>query len=466
MPEVKLAQDSAFPTFPSKRKGAPTHITLQPGKVAHDGLPMSPMSPSFSGANVLKRMNTMTRGPFGSRIHKENPRLQARPGSREKPQDTDDGRAAAGRPPPPRPPRPESDEDLSQTLQNVSLNASTPQPIPDRPGLTISPPPASDSALETLAEEVLQESYVPNHPPVTRSDQVSKEEGIKPLPDLTTLHSQSQRQPSHASVSSESSLSSRSGFGSRTESSRSSHSSPFSLMGSIDFPPKNMSVDPESLQSFQSRDSIARHKPSDSDSREAAFGEPSPLGLNNASSSPTSSRMPVPASGPLNALVSPSPGPQSNPFSPILRAAGPPQAQQESPQASPQELRPKTTPRSKGDCRGCSKPIFGKSVKAADGRLTGRYHRECMSLTFHTILLIAYIRSRLRLSHLQNQFRHGRVLRAEQQPLLCSPLPCAQPFPLSLLQPRYRRQVPRNRTAEATSPRLLCLLRLPETFDE
>ena len=34
-------------------------------------------------------------------------------------------------------------------------------------------------------------------------------------------------------------------------------------------------------------------------------------------------------------------------------------------------------PASKGECRGCGTNIYGKSVKAADGRLTGRYHREC-----------------------------------------------------------------------------------------
>jgi hypothetical protein len=28
-------------------------------------------------------------------------------------------------------------------------------------------------------------------------------------------------------------------------------------------------------------------------------------------------------------------------------------------------------------CRGCSLPIEGKSVKAADGRLTGRWHKAC-----------------------------------------------------------------------------------------
>ncbi|KAF2742067.1 hypothetical protein M011DRAFT_298156 [Sporormia fimetaria CBS 119925] len=31
----------------------------------------------------------------------------------------------------------------------------------------------------------------------------------------------------------------------------------------------------------------------------------------------------------------------------------------------------------KGNCRGCSEPIIGKSVKDSSGRLTGRYHRQC-----------------------------------------------------------------------------------------
>ena len=42
----------------------------------------------------------------------------------------------------------------------------------------------------------------------------------------------------------------------------------------------------------------------------------------------------------------------------------------------------KTIPRQRGIvskhvCRGCIDPIVGKSVKAADGRLTGRYHKQC-----------------------------------------------------------------------------------------
>ncbi|KAF1944755.1 hypothetical protein EJ02DRAFT_397625 [Clathrospora elynae] len=41
----------------------------------------------------------------------------------------------------------------------------------------------------------------------------------------------------------------------------------------------------------------------------------------------------------------------------------------------PEVRRPK--PASKGNCRGCSEPIIGKSVKDSSGRLTGRYHKQC-----------------------------------------------------------------------------------------
>jgi hypothetical protein len=41
----------------------------------------------------------------------------------------------------------------------------------------------------------------------------------------------------------------------------------------------------------------------------------------------------------------------------------------------PEMRRPKGA--SKGNCRGCSEPIVGKSVKDSSGRLTGRYHKQC-----------------------------------------------------------------------------------------
>ncbi|MCJ1419836.1 hypothetical protein MMC32_006192 [Xylographa parallela] len=53
------------------------------------------------------------------------------------------------------------------------------------------------------------------------------------------------------------------------------------------------------------------------------------------------------------------------PVPPLLREQG----------ASPPVRRPGTA--NKGNCRGCGEVIQGKSVSSADGRLTGRYHKQC-----------------------------------------------------------------------------------------
>lgn len=45
---------------------------------------------------------------------------------------------------------------------------------------------------------------------------------------------------------------------------------------------------------------------------------------------------------------------------------------------TPMVRRP-TTPGIRPVCRGCNKTIEGKSVKAADGRLTGRWHKQCFT---------------------------------------------------------------------------------------
>ncbi|KAI1402993.1 hypothetical protein F4819DRAFT_452915, partial [Hypoxylon fuscum] len=37
--------------------------------------------------------------------------------------------------------------------------------------------------------------------------------------------------------------------------------------------------------------------------------------------------------------------------------------------------------RSRGNCKACKKPITGKSISSADGRLTGRYHKACFVCT-------------------------------------------------------------------------------------
>ncbi|KAH8601724.1 hypothetical protein B0O99DRAFT_199534 [Bisporella sp. PMI_857] len=51
------------------------------------------------------------------------------------------------------------------------------------------------------------------------------------------------------------------------------------------------------------------------------------------------------------------------------------------PHTSPQRPVNGRRPASKGNCKGCTKPITGKSISSADGRLTGRYHKECFACT-------------------------------------------------------------------------------------
>jgi hypothetical protein len=49
----------------------------------------------------------------------------------------------------------------------------------------------------------------------------------------------------------------------------------------------------------------------------------------------------------------------------------------EHPRASPENKRVHRPTTAKGNCKGCGEPIKGRSVSSADGRLTGRYHKQC-----------------------------------------------------------------------------------------
>ncbi|PBP18344.1 hypothetical protein BUE80_DR010886 [Diplocarpon rosae] len=70
---------------------------------------------------------------------------------------------------------------------------------------------------------------------------------------------------------------------------------------------------------------------------------------------------------------------QRRPLSPLQARPEPPPLQR-----PPTANRPPTAHRptsSKGNCKGCGDAIRGKSVSSADGRLTGRYHKQCFVCT-------------------------------------------------------------------------------------
>lgn len=65
---------------------------------------------------------------------------------------------------------------------------------------------------------------------------------------------------------------------------------------------------------------------------------------------------------------------QGGRLSPIPRG----QSRSEPPSRKNSEEKPVRRPTTaKGNCKGCGEPIKGKSVSSADGRLTGRYHKQC-----------------------------------------------------------------------------------------
>jgi hypothetical protein len=45
--------------------------------------------------------------------------------------------------------------------------------------------------------------------------------------------------------------------------------------------------------------------------------------------------------------------------------------------SNPHERHIRRPTSSRGNCKGCRQPIKGKSISSADGRLTGRYHKQC-----------------------------------------------------------------------------------------
>lgn len=72
-----------------------------------------------------------------------------------------------------------------------------------------------------------------------------------------------------------------------------------------------------------------------------------------------------------NGVLSPIPRPSNDPATPPV-----PTLPAQIPAQRPPPTR-RVTSGNKGNCRGCGEGIKGKSVSSADGRLSGRYHKQC-----------------------------------------------------------------------------------------
>ncbi|KAF1355826.1 hypothetical protein EJ07DRAFT_131094 [Lizonia empirigonia] len=139
----------------------------------------------------------------------------------------------------------------------------------------------------------------------------------------------------------------------------------------------------ESYQRTASPESYTETKPPQTQGRRAPasytrpnLAEPIPQILSPGFPSPSAPESPLDPAIQLGTLFERRPkGPPARRDPALVLAQSPPRRRPESGPRQAEIRRP--APTSKGNCRGCSEPIVGKSVKDSSGRLTGRYHRSC-----------------------------------------------------------------------------------------
>ncbi|KAH6642171.1 hypothetical protein C7974DRAFT_303092 [Boeremia exigua] len=104
--------------------------------------------------------------------------------------------------------------------------------------------------------------------------------------------------------------------------------------------------------------------------------EPIPRILSPGFPSPSAPESPMDPAIQLGDFFERRPRAQASPIDPALNIGQSPPRRRPEPGPRREETR-RPTPTAKGNCRGCSEPIVGKSVKDSSGRLQGRYHRSC-----------------------------------------------------------------------------------------
>lgn len=139
----------------------------------------------------------------------------------------------------------------------------------------------------------------------------------------------------------------------------------------------------ESYQRTASPESYAETKPPQTQGRRAPasytrpnLAEPIPQILSPGFPSPSVPDSPLDPAIQLGTSFERRPkGPLARRDPALVLAQSPPRRGPEPGPRQAETRRP--APPSKSNCRGCSEPIVGKSVKDSSGRLTGRYHRSC-----------------------------------------------------------------------------------------
>jgi hypothetical protein len=368
-PEILSNLDNAFPPFPTRKQPAnKDRSRLEQVKYTEADPKYAPVSPRAGAGPLLQRMNTIAPGPFD---------LNGRPGRRARTPDED-----ARKKHEPQPFTTSSGHSRSTTSSSEEKAvAPTKVPKDERTGgYGGFGPPAAQEEQQPLQPENRSQTF-----PMAAENRILNGLPRRPSEPNTIL-----RRPSNVEST--------------------SVSPPRQRRPSVTGPDRSRPLPPRGASLIRERNGkggdappvpdLARefgagnpyHTPSASESSSSSLSSrPSPQRMNGQRKPSDTSNIDVlmkdiesmkkdPSSAPSEqfakplarlgeSLLSPeSPmdpaikGGRLSPIPPRYRAPAEPQR------------RPTT---SKGNCKGCGEAIKGKSVSSADGRLTGRYHKQC-----------------------------------------------------------------------------------------
>ncbi|KAH7113880.1 hypothetical protein B0J11DRAFT_142392 [Dendryphion nanum] len=441
-PEFQTNMDSAFPPFPTSRPGKPPHVSRSRSKPEqptynHQYAPASPLFAPLSprpngGENILKRMDNIAPGPFDGSDRRPST-SDGRNASGSRPVEFGHKRTATQGSSRSFGAAPNQRTSMSSTVSQTSTFSNRSVGLPARPrigagGMPLPlprapPKPEDDSEgidafLNRLRNETAQSSRVgqdsrpraspprqenkpfvaalESRPPVINSygNDANSSMRIDTQPLLAPrtygkdLPANPLHTPSDSGLSDDSYSSTGTGFRS-IASSRSSppasessgqHSRNVSKMGRSDY------ITEEPIQRVDSPESFLDPRTPPKPMRR---GEP--VGPDRAMvPEPPTQFNARPMYDALESPMDPAiqrglsfdkrPAQSQKPFSndPALNLGiSPPQRPYELESRARSDRRPPTA--SRGKCKGCTKPIVGKSVKDSSGRLTGRYHKQCFT---------------------------------------------------------------------------------------
>ncbi|KAJ4402604.1 hypothetical protein N0V91_007143 [Didymella pomorum] len=293
-------------------------------------------------------------------------------------------------------------EDRSKTypLRTASQEKRGPPPRPRRPSEK-DLPPANIAEYKTSDFAPRSNNMFPSRAPSRAASETDSQRdpvparSLQPPPPVTTninvdtpsgaLHTPSGalHTPSDSGLSDDSyaSYTTRSNASSRSSppSSETGHSRNVSKVSRADYLAEEKvqrTASPDSYAEVRAPSSQAQGRRAPASYTRPNTAEPIPQILSPGFPSPSAPESPMDPAIQFGTSFERRPKERPSPQDPALNfAQSPPRRRPES-GPRPTEAR-RLVPTSKGNCRGCSEPIVGKSVKDSSGRLTGRYHRSC-----------------------------------------------------------------------------------------